>query len=173
MDLIQQLIRKKILDKKQGVQLKTEIKESGKTQEEVILEKNIVAEPDLFELKSKVLGIPLKETLPEEIPQDVLSVIPRESVEFYKIIPLSVKKEEGILEVGMVCPENAQAKEALKFLARQQKLKPEIFLITLSDFKNYLSKYRAPKREMEKALERLEEEIKVGRGEKEKVVERV
>jgi len=173
MDIIQSLIKKNIITKKQGVQLKTEIKESGKTQEEAVLEKNIVAEPDLFELKSKALGIPLKETLPEEIPQDVLSVIPRESVEFYKIIPLSIKKKEGILEVGMVYPENAQAREALKFLVRQQKLKPEIFLITLSNFKNYLSKYRAPKREMEKALEKLEEEIKVGRGEKEKVVEKI
>ena len=173
MDIIQSLIKKKIITKKQGVQLKTEIKESGKTQEEVILEKRILVEPDLFELKSKVLGISLKKTLPEEIPQDVFLLIPRESVEFYKMIPLSVKKKEGILEVGMVCPENAQAREALKFLARQQKLKPEIFLITLSNFKNYLSKYRAPKKEMEKVLERLEEEIKVGRGEKEKVVEKV
>jgi type IV pilus assembly protein PilB len=161
MDLIQHLIKQKILNKKQGVQLKTEVKESGKTQEEIILEKRILAERPLFELKSKILKVPLREVLPEEIPQEVLSVIPRESVEFYKMVPLAIKKEEGILEVGMVYPENTQAQEALKFLARQQKLAPQIFLITISDFKKCLEKYRAPEKEMKKALEKLEEEIEM------------
>jgi type IV pilus assembly protein PilB len=161
MDLIQHLIKKKILNKKEGARLKAEIRESGKSQEEVILARKIIEEVPLFELKSEISRIPLKKSLPEEIPPEVLSIIPKESAEYYKMVPLSIKKEEGILEVGMVYPENTLAQEALKFLARQQKLKPEIFLITLSDFKKILEKYRAPKKEMEKALERLEKEIKI------------
>ncbi|GAI34521.1 unnamed protein product, partial [marine sediment metagenome] len=47
-----------------------------------------------------------------------------------------------------------------KFLTRQHKLESKIFLITLSDFNNYLLSYQVPEREVERALERLEEEIK-------------
>jgi len=161
MDLIQQLIRKKILTKKEGIGLRAEVRKSGKTQEEVILAARVIDEPSLFQIKSEILKVPLKERLPEEISQETLSVIPRESAEYYKMVPLRIRKEERVLEVGMVYPENALAQEALKFLARQQKLRPEIFLITLTDFKKVLEKYRAPKREMEKALEKLEKEIKI------------
>jgi len=161
MDLIQQLIRKKILTKKEGIGLRAEVRKSGKTQEEVVLAARIIDEPSLFQIKSEILKVPLKESLPEEISQETLSVIPKESAEYYKMVPLRIRKEERVLEVGMVYPENALAQEALKFLARQQKLRPEIFLITLTDFKKVLEKYRAPKREMEKALEKLEKEIKI------------
>ena len=161
MDLIQQLIRKKILTKKEGIGLRAEVRKSGKTQEEVILAARVIDEPSLFQIKSEILKVPLKESLPEEISQETLSVIPKESAEYYKMVPLRIRKEERVLEVGMVYPENALAQEALKFLARQQKLRPEIFLITLTDFKKVLEKYRAPKREMEKALEKLEKEIKI------------
>ena len=161
MDLIQQLIRKKILTKKEGIGLRAEMRKSGKTQEEVILAARIIDEPSLFQIKSEILKVPLKKSLPEEISQEILSVIPRESAEYYKMVPLKIRKEERVLEVGMVYPENTLAQEALKFLARQQKLHPEIFLITLTDFKKVLEKYRAPKREMEKALEKLEKEIKI------------
>ena len=73
------------------------------------------------------------------------------------MIPLSLKGD--ILEVGMVFPENTQAQEAIKFLARQNKFTPKIFLITFSDFKKYMGKYQAPEKEMEKALEVLNKEI--------------
>ena len=161
MDLIQQLIKKKILTKKEGIGLKAEARKSGKTQEEVILAARIIDESSLFKIKSEILKVPLKKSLPEEVSLETLSVIPKESAEYYKMVPLKIREEEKVLEVGMVYPENTLAQEALKFLARQQKLRPEIFLITFSDFKKILEKYRAPKKEMEKALEKLEEEIKI------------
>lgn len=172
MDLTPHLIKKKILSKKEALQLETEVKESGKSQEELILEKKILPESELFELKSKLLGIPLKEVSPEEISPDVFSVIPKESVEFYKMAPLSIKREGRFLEVGMVYPEDVQVQGALKFLARQQKFTPKVFLITLSDFKKVLQKYQAPEREMETALEKLEKEFKVEKGEAEQILEK-
>jgi len=165
MDLIQQLVKQRKLKKKEGAQLKMEVKEKEKTQEELILEKKILPENALFALKSKLTGVPLRETLTEKIPSEVLKIIPRESVEYYKIIPLLLRKREGVLEVGMVYPDDPKAGEALKFLTRQQELHPKIFLITFSDFRKYLEQYQAPKREVEKALERLEKEIRPEKGE--------
>ena len=161
MDLIQYLVKKKILTKDQSVKLKAEIKKIGFSAEEVILKEKIIDEKQLFRLKSEVFKVPLKEVPIEKISPEILSIIPRESAEFYKMVPLILRRGEKVLEVGMVFPENPQAQEALKFLARQQRLTTGIFLITLSDFEKCLRSYLVPEKEMEIALGRLEEEIKI------------
>jgi len=159
MDLIQELIKRKIIDKRAGAQLKMEAKGSNKAIEEIILKEEILSEQTLFKLKSQLLKIPLKQVVPEKISPEVLELISKESAQYYKMVPL--KKEKNSFEVGVVYPEDSQAQEALKFLTRQSKLSYNSFLITLSDFKKCLERYRVPQQEMEKALERLESEIKV------------
>lgn len=157
MDLIQTLIKKKAINKEKGAQLKMEAKKTNRTIEEIILKEKILSEEALFKLKSRLLKIPLKKIVPEKISSEVLELIPKESAQYYKIIPL--KKGKNSFEVGMVYPEDSQAQEALKFLARQGKLSYSFYLITLSDFKKCLEKYRVPQREMKRALEMLETEI--------------
>ncbi len=158
MDLTQTLIKRKTINRKEGARLKMEAKESNRTIEEIILKEKILSEGALFKLKSQLLKIPLKQIVPEKISLEVLELIPKESAQYYKIIPL--KKEKNSFEVGMVYPEDSRAQEALKFLARQSKLSYNFFLITLSDFKKCLERYRVPQREMKRALEMLETEIK-------------
>lgn len=162
MDFLQFLIKEKALGKQDAAELKEVISGEKLSLEEAILERKIIEEIKLFQLKSAFLHVPLLEALPEEIPSEIFSVVPRESVDFYRMAPLSIDKKEMLLTVAMVYPENTQAQEALKFLARQQKLIPKVFLITFSDFKRYLGKYKEPKIEVEKALESLEQEISKG-----------
>jgi len=159
MDIIQQLVKRNLLNKEQVADLSVSLKESAKTQEEIILEKKLVTEKDLFQIKSEVLNVPLQVEFLEEIFTEVLSIIPKESADFYKMVPLKIKKPENILEVGMVYPENAQANEALKFLARQNKLQVKTYLITFSDFKKYFARYQAVEQEVEQALESLEKDV--------------
>ncbi len=158
MDLIGYLVKKEAINSSTAEDIKEGMKRSGSSPEELILEKKIIKEDRLFDLKSDFLKIPLREVLIEEIPQDIVSLIPKESIEFYKMIPVFLDKKSRILDVGMVFPENDQAKEALKFLTRQENLTPKFFLITFSDFKKYLEKYQVPEKEMKQALERLKEE---------------
>ena len=157
MDLIQTLIKRKAINREEGVRLKMEAKKSDRAIEEIILKEKILSEKTLFALKSKLLKIPLKQIVPAKISSGVLELIPRESAQYYKIIPF--KKGEDSFDVGMVYPEDSQAQEALKFLARQSKLSYNFFLISLSNFKECLEKYSVPQREMKKALERLETQI--------------
>lgn len=159
MDIIQQLVKRNLLNKEQVADLLLSLKESAKTQEEIILEKKFVTEKDLFQIKGEALNIPLQVEFLEEIFTEVLSIIPKESADFYKMVPLKIKKPENILEVGMVYPENLQAKEALKFLARQNKLQVKTYLITFSDFKKYFARYQAIEQEVEQALKGLEKDI--------------
>ena len=156
--LIQELVKKKLLEKSKATTLEYEVKTSGKKEEEVILEQKVVSESFLFELKSEIVKVPLKTVSPDEILLEALEIIPEESSKYYKMIPLS--KEGKELEIGMIYPENLKAREALEFLARQNKFNYRVFLITPSNFDKILKKYRSLKKEVNRALEELEVEIK-------------
>jgi type IV pilus assembly protein PilB len=158
MSLIQQLVKKGILKEKEATTLEYEIKTSGKREEEMILERKICPEIELFKLKSEILKIPLKIVDPEEVPLEILKLIPEDSIKYYQMIPLA--KKENILEIGMVYPEDLKAQEALKFLARQERFSYKVFLITFTNFNQLLKKYWSLTKEVEKALGELEEELK-------------
>jgi len=157
--LIQQLLKKGIIDKEKATSLEYEIKTSGRKEEEVILERRLAAEDFIFDLKSKNLKIALKKVYPEEVSLNILELIPEESAKYYKMIPLT--KKDKAVEIGMVYPEDLKAQEALKFLARQGKFSYEIVLIGLSDYEEIFKKYKSLREEVEKALEELETEMKV------------
>lgn len=158
MTLVQQLVKKGILEKGKAGELEYEIKKSGKSEEEVVLDKGIVPEQVLFSLKSEILEIPLKEIPAEEIPLKILELVPEEAARYYKIIPLN--QTDSVLEVGMVYPEDLKAQEALKFLSRQGNLSPKIFLINFSTFESLLKQYRTLREEVKRALGELEVELK-------------
>ncbi len=158
MNIIPELVKKEIIDKKKAASLEYDAKVSGKKEEEIILERGIMPEKDLFELKSKLLKMPLKTEAPEDIPLKVLKLIPQESAKYYQMIPLVQK--DHTLEVGLVYPEDLKTKEALKFLSRQGKFDYKTCLITPTVLNNLLKQYRTLRKEVKKALEELETEIK-------------
>lgn len=158
MNLIQQLLKKGLIDKEKAGSLEFEIKASGKKEEEAVLEKGIVPEEVLYGLKSENLKIPLKEISPEEVTLEILESIPEETAKNYKMIPLA--KKGNVLEIGMVYPEDLKAQEALKILSRHEKFNFEVFLITPATFNNLLRQYRTFKGEVSRAIEELEIELK-------------
>ena len=158
MSLIKQLVEKKLIEKGKAIFLDSQIKQTGRKEEEVILETGLISEQELFSLKSEALKIELKNIDVEKIPLKTLEFIPEETVKYYQMIPLN--KTEKFLEIGMVYPEDLKAQEALKFLSRQGNFDYKVFLVTPTNFKNLLSQYRTMKREVGKALEELETELK-------------
>ena len=160
MTLIQRLLKKGIIDREKASLLEAEMKEKNMREEEVILEDGVVGEKDLFKMKSEELKIPLKEILPGDISLKILELIPEESARHYKIISLG--KEDGTLDVGMVYPEDIANQEALNFISRQGKWNNQIFLITPSTFSNLLKQYRTLKKEVEGALSQLEKDLGFG-----------
>ncbi|MDD3711759.1 MAG: ATPase, T2SS/T4P/T4SS family [Patescibacteria group bacterium] len=162
-DLVSKLIDKGIITDKEAVILESDIKTSGKKEEEVIIQKEIFPEKALFQLKSEIMGVPFKEIEAEEVSLKALEFISEESAKYYKMVPLRI--EENVLEVGMVYPEDLKAQELLNFLARQSNFSYKTFLITITDFNNILKQYRTLKKEFSRALESLEGELKEEREE--------
>lgn len=158
MALIDELVKSKKLSKDQVAQLKKRTESSKKREEEVILESKLVSEEELFEVKAKSLGIPFKKVFPEDVSLKVLELIPEDSAKYYKMIAL--ERRGDVLEVGMVYPEDLKAREALKFLTRQAGLSYEITLISLTNLKKLLKKYKSLKEEVSAALGELEVEKK-------------
>lgn len=154
MDLISKLIERGIIDRKKQAELDYDIKRTGKTEEEIILEKGLVAEDILFNFKSEVLKVPFRKINPEEVPLEILELIPEEPTATYKMIPLS--RKDNLVQIGMVYPESIPAQDALRFLSRQGNFKYEVQLITLSDFTKLLKQHRTLKGEAERALVELE-----------------
>ncbi|MFH1780689.1 MAG: GspE/PulE family protein [Candidatus Nealsonbacteria bacterium] len=158
MTLIQYLIKKGIIDKKQAAGFEYDTKVSGKKEEEVIVEKGIIPEDLVFEMKGENLKVPVKKVTAEDVPLEILELIPQESAKYYNMIPLSQK--EKTLEVGMVYPEDLRAQEALKFLSRQGKFNYRVVLISLTTFNSILKQYQTLKKEVTQALEELEIELR-------------
>ena len=162
-DLVSKLVDKGIITDKEAVILESDIKTSGKKEEEVIIQKEIFPEKALFQLKSEIMGVPFKEIEAEEVSLKALEFISEESAKYYKMVPLRI--EENVLEVGMVYPEDLKAQELLNFLARQSNFSYKTFLITITDFNNILKQYPTLKKEFSRALESLEGELKEEREE--------
>ncbi len=150
MNLISQLAQKGLLEKEKVKSLLEEAEKKGKREEEILLEKKLVSEDLLFNFKSSLLNIPFKPIYIEDIALEVLEIIPEEVANNYNMIALS--QEGNKIEVGMVYPEDLKAREALDFFARQKKIQYEIFLVSLSDFREVLKKYGNLKKEVSRAL---------------------
>ena len=171
MKIIQILVEEGIINEVKAKALEIEAKRGGKTEEEIILERNVVSEEVLFELKSKKLKVPLRKVDLEKISEGVFDFFPEKTMIQYKIAPLS--KKNGTFEIGMIYPENIRAQKNLIFLSRKNKFKYKVVLITFTDFDGILKKYRTLTRETEKILEKIEKKEVVPKTEKLAEVEKM
>jgi len=162
MNILQTLVERNLLLNEVATQVKEEAKRTQKLVEEVLLEKKLVEEELLFTLKAEGLQIPLRSVEPKDIPLKVLELIPEDSASHYRMVPLT--KHQGVIEVGMVAPEDVKAKEALNFLSRQGGFSFQVQLISVSQFAAIMRHYQNQKNEMGQALVELQEEIKEEKG---------
>src|SRR3989344_6934981 len=107
MKLLKELFAQVFYSEEKRDDFKKQVEKTGKTEEDIILAENIVSEDFLFNLKSKILGIPLKKVEPTEVPFDVLELISEEASINYKMA--SVAKIENSAQIVMVYPEDIAA----------------------------------------------------------------
>ncbi len=93
----------------------------------------------------------------QKIPPEVLKYIPRNSAAYYSFVPLKIK--DGVLEVGMLDPDNIDARDALQFIASKIGLPFKIFSISQTDFDEVLKSYEGLTSQVTKALSDLDLEI--------------
>jgi type IV pilus assembly protein PilB len=158
MALLDVLAEKNIISKTDVYSVQKESEESGQTPEEILKQRGI-QEQDILKAKAELFGLPLRRiATSEEVPYSVLDYIPEESAIHYKFAPLNIKN--GVLEVGIVDPDNIEIRDALNFISSKVNLPYKAYLISQTDFEKVLNVYKGLSAEVTRALTDLETELK-------------
>lgn len=124
--------------------------------EELLMDAH-VAEDDVLRAKSALYGVPSFRLEDQKISFDVLKHISEESARHYQLVPLQMSGD--VLQVGMVQPDDIEAREALKFIAANSKVSFKIFVISRLDFNEMMEQYKSLGGEVEQAIGEFEQEF--------------
>jgi len=102
--------------------------------------------------------VPRRRLTDGKVPYEVLKFVPEESAEHYKFAPLALV--EGVLEVGMVDPDDISAIDALNFITRKTGVPFKLFQIDEDDLKKVLAMYRGLGGDVDRAVSDLQTEQK-------------
>lgn len=154
MSILEYLAEKQLLDKKSITAIKEAVRTTDKTLEDVLEERGI-DKGDLMAAKSEYYGMPVRDLSDTEVPFDILKYIPEESATHYKFVPISVAN--GFLEVGIVKPDDIEARDALNFISSREDIPFKLVLISEEDFQKVLGVYKGLSGTVTKALSELEQ----------------
>lgn len=138
---------------------------AGGSLDDALISRGVKPE-DVIVARGEFLNVPVHSLAGGTVPFEALDYIPEESASHYRFVPIGLK--DGTLEVGIVDPDNMEARDALNFLAAKKNIPYKIFLITLDDFNKVLEMYHGITGEVTKALSELETELSVATDEIEK-----
>jgi len=172
------LVSRKLLDPVILENIKKEAERDNRNVEELLLERELIPEKDLYQTKAELLKVPFKDLAGYKPGAEILKLVPLEAAQHYRFIPLDIDKKKMVLEVGMLNPEDMDAEEALKFIAHRHNLTPKSYVITLSDFRTILKEYSSLQGEIKEALTELrkeseKEEKKLSKEEEKEKIEKI
>ncbi|MBI3963658.1 MAG: Flp pilus assembly complex ATPase component TadA [Candidatus Kerfeldbacteria bacterium] len=121
-------------------------------------EKGLVREDDVVKLKSELTGIPYVDLYGKMVRSDTLNLIPQELAENYQMV--AYNREEQILDVAMVDPQDYRALEAIEFIARKNRLTIRYAITTPSSIRYLIRQYASLSQEVEEALKAAKAETK-------------
>jgi len=156
MSFLDILAEKRIIDTGDIPAIEGGAKQTGVSIEEV-LRKRGVGDGDILLAKGEYFHMPIHELKGKAVSFEVLRYVPEESVRHYKFAPISV--EDNVLHVGVVDPENIEARDALQFISSKINMPFKMFLISETDFEGLLKNYKSLSGEVNKALTELESEL--------------
>ena len=156
MSFLEELARKKIISENQIGEIKNiaEAKFDGEI-DSALIELGI-SEDQILENKGEYFGIPIKKVSAKSLSFNLYKYIPEDSARLYHFVPIAFT--EGILEVGVIDPENIQAMDVLQFISNKQGIPFKIFLISKSDYDAVLEGYKGISSQVTEALDQLNQD---------------
>ncbi len=182
MSFLEELVKRGTINESQIGDIKNRAKERHEDDVDGALFDMGITEEEILDAKGEYFNMPTKKVDAKGISFDVLRYIPEDSARHYKFVPFNLS--EGVLEVGVIDPENIKAMDALQFISVKLGIPFKIFLISKKDYENVLEGYKGLGIQVEEALDDFnnDEEIEskevldavnknVKKGEEEKIVE--
>ncbi|MFA6554637.1 MAG: GspE/PulE family protein [Candidatus Paceibacterota bacterium] len=164
MSVLDILLQKKLISKTDLGEVRKQTS-SGVSIDEALASHGVKPE-DILVARGEFLNIPIRSLVGVNIPFEILEYIPEESAVHYHFAPIGLV--DGTLEVGIVDPDNMEARDALNFLATKKNIPYTVFLITPDDFNKVVEMYKGLTGEVTRALSELETELSVETGKVEK-----
>lgn len=155
--LIDELIKSKVLAEADALSLEEESEKIGKDFGQMLIDKSIISDEDLLKIKSDLYRLPIINMEEIDIDKEALKEISKEVVDFYKVVPFA--KENGVLKVALINPEDISALEAVKFVAENKNMTLEKYVVSYKGFNSVVRNYKTLVGEVGEALESLAEEL--------------
>jgi len=151
--LFQELVKRNLLPKEDSEKILRDARLSKKSAEDLLYDHHLIDEVEVAKVKSQIIGVPYKKFNLSEISDELLKLIPENTSRNYKVFPLQKTKE--MLVIGMLRPDDTKAQEALKFIAKQQRINLGVYLITPSDLEYIWQRYSPYENEIQAAVKSL------------------
>ncbi len=156
MSFLEELAKRGVIKASQIGEIKNRANDKyGGDTDEALIESGI-PEDKILEIKGAYLGLPVKNVNRENISFNVLKYISEDSALHYHFAPLELK--DGVLQVGVLDPENMEALDALQFISNKIGIPFKIFLISKTDYENIVQTYKGIGSQVEEALNELSQE---------------
>lgn len=152
MNFLGQLVEKGVLSAKTRAEVEADAKETHSLNESlakqgISLIDELTTIAATYSLPARLLGDP-------PASEGVFGYIPMESAVHYGFVPLN--EVDGVLEVGIIDPDNIEAIDALQFISGKIGIPYKIFLITKEDFDRVIHAYENLSGEVSRALNEYE-----------------
>jgi len=152
MGVLDLLIQKKLIRSEDISAIKKEAGTSGEKFEQALIKRGLSLE-DVLGVKGEYYKLPTRMLGDHKVAFEVLKYVPEESAKYYRFVPLGVK--DSALEVGIIDPDNIEARDAIAFIASKAGMPFKIFLITETDFAKVIDSYKGLSGEVTEALTEL------------------
>jgi type IV pilus assembly protein PilB len=160
MSFLEELVKRGVIKESQIGEIKSRALEDYKGDNEEVLIESGVPEKKILEIKGEYLGLPIKNVDMQKMSFNVLRYISEDSAAHYRFVPIELK--DGVLEVGVMDPENMQAMDALQFISTKLGIPFKVFLISKSDYKGIMESYKGLGNQVEESLKELSEDEMAG-----------
>jgi len=157
MSVIDILVQKKLLSQEDATEMRL-LSNSGKPLDDALISKGVKPE-DIVSARGEFMNMPVRSMAEQSVPFEALDYIPEEAALHYNFVPIGMV--DGVLEVGIVDPNNMEARDALTFLVAKKNIPYKMFLISVEDFKRVVEMYKGLTGEVSRALTELETELSV------------
>ncbi len=148
--LINLLLSKKLIDAAKAEEIrKAPLKNKGDLSG-FLLNQKIITNEQLTEARAALYGLPYYNLVNEEVVEEVVRFLPEEIAKTYQVICFG--REANVLKVGLVEP-NLKAMEAVNFLAADEKLQIQYFLVSNAGWQKIFKQYQKIEEEISSALE--------------------
>ncbi|MFA6077406.1 MAG: GspE/PulE family protein [Candidatus Paceibacterota bacterium] len=152
MSFLDKLAEEKIIKTSELDEINSRLSHGDTDIDDILIGKGI-KEDLIVRLKSEYSNVPVRQIDIKAISFDVLKYIPEESATYYKFVPIGVT--QGVLEVGLLDPDNIDTRNALQFIASKIGMPFKMFVISKSDFNGIINNYKGLTGEVTHALEDL------------------